>query len=286
MLRASTWLLAVLAGALALPAVAAPSHPVHIPAYVAAAVANPTRPAKQRRLDPFRKPAVVVTFAGVKPGETVAELVPAGGYYTRILSKVVGPTGHIYALVPTFPLGPPLPKHSMGKPAHHGMGMGMGMGMHKPRKHMHMPNGMAMEKALARNPEYSNVTVYPLEMSGGFHLPVKVDMVWTTLNYHDLHNVPHTNIEVFDKEVYDALKPGGIFFVVDHAAAPGAGDSVTWKLHRIDPVTARHEIEAVGFKFAGSSNALRNPHDNHLKIVFAPSIRWHTDRFIYKFRKP
>jgi predicted methyltransferase len=140
--------------------------------------------------------------------------------------------------------------------------------------------------ALAQNPAYPNLTVVPLKMSGGFGLPEPVDLFWTTLNYHDLHNIPGATMASFNKEVFDALKPGGTYLIVDHAAAAGTGVSETRKLHRIDPAAAKQEIEAAGFKYAGHSNVLRNPHDTHMNIVFAPAIRGRTDRFVFKFRKP
>ena len=84
----------------------------------------------------------------------------------------------------------------------------------------------------------------------------------------------------------DNLKPGGVFIVLDHAAAPGTAPDPQDRLHRIDPALVRKEVEAVGFKFEGESNVLRNPQDDHTKAVFDPSIRGKTDQFIYKFRKP
>ncbi len=263
MIRESTWLTAALAAMVALSAGAA-NAATHkhagIPAYITAAVADSGRPDADRMRDANRKPAQTLAFSGIKPGDEVAELIPAAGYYTRMLSKVVGPSGHIYLLVP------PSPPNAPRRPGR--------------------PDMMDMANALAQNPAYPNVTVLPLKMSGGFGLPQPVDLFWTTLNYHDLHNIPGADLGAFNQEVLDALKPGGVYFVVDHAAAAGTGVSVTRKLHRIDPAAARKEIEAAGFKYVGHSNLLRNPKDPHTKIVFDPSIRGRTDQFIFKFRKP
>ena len=261
MLRASAWLTAAVCAVLALSmasADAAGHKHAGIPAYITAAVADPGRPEADRMRDANRKPAQILAFSGIKPGDKVAELIPAAGYYTRLLSKVVGPSGHVYMLVP-----PPSPN---GRPG--------------------APDMMTLAKAIAANPEYSNVSIYQLQMSGGFGLPEPVDLFWTTLNYHDLHNIPNASMAAFNQEVLDALKPGGIYLMVDHAAAAGTGVSETRKLHRIDPAAARKEVEAAGFKYVGHSNVLRNMHDPHTKIVFDPSIRGRTDRFVFKFRKP
>ena len=90
----------------------------------------------------------------------------------------------------------------------------------------------------------------------------------------------------FDKKVFDALKPGGLFVVIDHVAPAGSGLADTNTLHRIDPAVVKREVEAAGFVFDGESNALRNPADPHDLKVFDKAIRGHTDQFIYRFRKP
>jgi predicted methyltransferase len=113
-------------------------------------------------------------------------------------------------------------------------------------------------------------------------------MVWTTQNYHDLHDKAFgpADIPAFNKAVFDALKPGGVFFVVDHVAPAGDGIKDTETLHRIDPVAAKSEIEAAGFVLEAQSDMLRNPDDNHTLRIFDPVIRGKTDKFVFKFRKP
>lgn len=291
MLRQSAWLSAALSGALcvaALPALAARHHGhTHVPAYVTAAVNDSARPEADRKRDSDRKPSLVLTFAGVKPGDKVAELIPAAGYYTRLLSKVVGPAGHDFLLVPAPPPNAhPRPAGTMSMSRSQMGNMKMSHSAASRPRMARRPSMMEMAHALVSNPAYPNLSIVPLKMAGGFGLPEQVNVFWTTLNYHDLHNIPGANMAAFNKEVYDALKPGGTYFVVDHAAAKGAGTSVTRTLHRIEPAAARREIEAAGFKFVGASELLRNRKDPHDKIVFDPSIRGHTDRFIYKFRKP
>lgn len=218
---------------------------------IAAAVADPARPAADRARDAARKPAACLAFAGVHRGMTVAELFPGGGYFTRILSRVVGPKGHVYEFV--------------GRP--------------KPGK----PDPI---QAIADDPHYNHnitITVWPV---GRLPVPQPVDLVWTSQNYHDLHNVPGLNVADFDREVFKALKPGGIFLVLDHVAPAGSGFSDTSTLHRIDPEAAKKEIMSAGFEFVGQSDVLRNPNDPHTNKVFDPSIRGHTDQFVYAFRKP
>jgi predicted methyltransferase len=228
-----------------------------IPDAIAAAVADAARPESDRARDPNRKPAETLEFAGVKPGDVVAELLPGAGYYTRLLSKIVGPAGHVYALVPA-----PLTDAAAD-----------------------MPDFAARVKALAAEPNYSNVSVV-VEPFGQLKSPVPVDLVWTSQNYHDLHNLPGLDVGVFNQLVYDALKPGGTYFIVDHAAAAGSGTRDTATLHRIDVETVKHEVGSAGFVLVGSSDLLRNPGDSHAVKVFDPVIRGRTDQFILKFRKP
>jgi predicted methyltransferase len=248
-------LMAALAAGLLL-AGAAIAETSTIPANIAAAVADPGRPKADTDHDAFRHPAESLAFAGVKPGQTVVDFLPGGGYFTRILSKAVGPTGHVYAYVPqVFATA--------------------------------FPKGVEGVKAIAADPAYANVT---LLIQPAFSTPQPVDMVWTAQNYHDLHNPfnggPAPDIAKFNAAVLAALKPGGTFLVIDHAAAPGSGLRDTNTLHRIDPAAAKAEIIAAGFKLAGESDALKNPGDPHTAAVFDPSIRGRTDQFMFKFVKP
>ena len=221
-----------------------------------AAVADKDRPAADTKRDADRKPAEMLEFAGVKQGQTVVDLIPGGGYFTRIFSKAVGPKGTVYAVS-----GPARASQDPAKPA-----------------------PTPAQDTIAADPNYSNVKSIHQPLAGRLSIPTKADLVWTAQNYHDVKNVPNIDMLAFDKAIFNALKPGGVFVVLDHAAAPGA--MVTKTLHRIDPAVVRKEVEAAGFKFAGESKVLANPADDHSKAVFDPSIRGHTDQFIYKFRKP
>ena len=221
------------------------------------AVADPARPEADRARDADRKPAESLAFAGVHPGEKVAELLPGSGYFTRLFSLVVGPKGKVYALAR------PRPAQAAAD----------------------APDPAAPVLAIAVDPHYANVAVSTMNTKG-LTLPEPVDLVWTSQNYHDLHNIPNLEVVDFDKAVFSALKPGGVFIVLDHAAAAGSGFRDTSTLHRIDPEAVKKEVESAGFKFEGMSAVLHNAADDHTLKVFDPAIRGKTDQFILKFRKP
>ncbi|WP_426664393.1 class I SAM-dependent methyltransferase [Rhodanobacter aciditrophus] len=255
----STVLAALLALSLpvAVPAMAAaPSHGSQaVPAYVTAAINDPAR-AADRHDDARRQMAAVMSFAEVKPGGKVLELVPDSGYWTRVFSAIVGPQGHVYTVWPD----------EMAK---------------------YSAKSYANWQRLVTTPHYENVSLLK-QPAARLSVPVKVDLVFTAQNYHDYHDpfMGPVDMAKFDRQVYDALKPGGLFVVIDHVAPAGSGLADTDTLHRIDPAVVRKEVEAAGFVFDGESDALRNPADPHTIAVFDKSIRGHTDQFIYRFRKP
>lgn len=213
---------------------------------IAAALAATDRPDADKARDAERKPAEMLAFAGVKPGDQVADLLPGGGYFTRLFAKAVGPKGHVYAVAP----------------AGHDEAV----------------------QALAAEPGYANVSVVALAPSG-YATAGSLDLVWTSQNWHDVYNRGPEAIAAFDRAAFQALKPGGTYVVLDHAAAAGAADAPK-TLHRIDPAVVKAQVLKAGFRFVGESAALRNPADPHSAAVFDPSIRGKTDQFVYKFRKP
>jgi predicted methyltransferase len=146
------------------------------------------------------------------------------------------------------------------------------------------PSMTAMAKAIADNPEYSNVSIVPLEAGPAFRLPEPVDLFWTTENYHDLHNQPNADLSIFNTRVFEEMKNGGIYFIEDHAGAKGTGASETRTLHRIEPDQVKMEVTAAGFEFVAQSRALHNPKDTHKERVFTMADK--TDRFMFKFRRP
>lgn len=229
--------------------VVAPLSAMAAASEISSAVADASRPADDRKFDAVRKPAAVLAFAGVKPGETMAEYLPGGGYYTRMLSDIVGPKGKVYALETS----------TWGK------------------------ENIANTQSAVKTLRNVSLSLAPL---GQFALPEKVDVFWTTDNYHDLH-VPkyaHVDMAAFNKHVFDSLKPGGTYIVVDHAAAAASGVKDSPTLHRIEKKTVIDEVTAAGFKLAGESDALHNTSDDHAKKVF--DLHYHTDQFILKFQKP
>jgi predicted methyltransferase len=238
---------ALLALGLATGAGAAP-----IPKYISDAVADKARPAADTERDANRKPAATLAFAGVKPGDWVLELAAGKGYYTRLLSAVVGAKGQVsvYAIGTLKPGAPPPPV-----------------------------------VALAAEPRYGNVKV-TLDRLVDVKPTSSFDLVWTTQNYHDFHNLSDPQIATLNKAIFDALRPGGLYFVLDHAAAAGSGARDTNTLHRIDEETVKQELKAVGFELVGESNLLRNKDDPHTGKVFEGAIQGHTDQFLLKFRKP
>lgn len=224
------------------------------PAPIAAALADPGRPAADKERDAARHPGELLAFAGIKPGDKVADFIMGGGYFTRILAKTVGDKGRVYAYQPA--------EFIAFRPAY----------------------ADEQKTAVAG---YANVT--PLSDSlATVKFAEPLDAIVTVQNWHDLHlkQSPPGFAASMAKRLYDNLKPGGVLLVIDHVAATDPGFAAPDKLHRIDPAAARAEIESAGFKFDGSLPILANPADPHTAVVFDPSIRGKTDQFVFRFRKP
>jgi predicted methyltransferase len=246
---------AAIAGALAaglLIAVAAtPTQAADTPA---AAVSDPGRPAADLALDASRKPAELLAFIGVKPGQRVVDVWP-GDYWDRLFSKAVGPAGHVY--------------------------------MYWPLEAAKAEQVTVPPVGSAPLPGYPNVTVIA-SPANGFTTPEPVDVVWIRQNYHDLYDpfMAPTDVPTFNKAVFSALKPGGLYVIVDHSAPDGSGLAGANTTHRIDGAVVKKDVAAAGFVFVAESDALRNPADPRTALVFDKSIRGHTDQFVYLFRKP
>ena len=241
-----TTFLAALAAAAVLASGGAANAQTAAPAYATAAVSDAGRPAADTARDDLRLPAQMLSFAEVKPGETIGEILPGGGYFTRIFSKAVGPSGHVYAII--NPRNPERPAPAV--------------------------------EAIAADPGYANVTVIEGPLAA-FKTPQPVDLVWTSDNYHD---IPDANRAAVNTAAFNALKSGGLAIVLAHAAVSGSGPTNT--LHRMDETVARAQIEAAGFVFVEASDALRRPTDDRTLPVFDANTRGHTDQFILKYRKP
>lgn len=218
---------------------------------VAAAMAAPDRPEAQVKRDAARNPGPVLTFSKIKPGDTVADLGAGGAYFTMIISGLVGEGGKVYAQNP-----PDWIEKFKGI----------------------APKLEALEKT---RPNVKTWTV-PFDKLG--FEDNSLDAVTMALIYHDITLLP-TDRAAMNRQIYAALKPGGIYLITDHHAIAGTGDTLTNDLHRIDADFVRKEVEAAGFVLDGQSDALHFASDDRTKIVFDPSVRGQTDRFVYRFIK-
>lgn len=229
------------------------------PADVAAAVSAPGRPAEAIALDQGRRPAEVLRWLGLERGARVLDYGAGTGYYSEIIGRAVGPQGAVHAFV--FP------------------------------SQMQRENVRTAYQGISeRTP---NVRVFAAPVNAFAFAPQAYDVVLMHLEYHDAYFVserfglPRIDPNDLVRAIYNSVKPGGVVVVVDHAANPG-GDTrqVVDQLHRIDPAVVRADFERAGFVFDGESDLLRNPQDDHSKLVFDAAIRGQTDRFAYRFRRP
>jgi predicted methyltransferase len=221
----------------------------------AAQAQTPAAPAPADALtDPAMKAQEVIAFMGVKPGDRVADIV--AGRFIRALSAAVGPKGKLYAMQAEEIV----------------------------KVHPEIPPAL---KKITDDPAYANVEVIVAPINAPA-LPGKLDAVFIRQNYHDLHDkfMGPADVPAFNRAVFAALKPGGVYVVLDHAAQAGSGLRDTEGLHRIDPAAVKAEAAAAGFKLDGESTIFANPADDHTKMVFNPALRGHTDQFLLRFRKP
>lgn len=226
---------------------------------ILAAVADKTRPEKDVQQDAIRRPAELIAFAGIKPGDVVMDVWPGGGYWSRLFSTLVGAKGKVYAYVPAEITG-------------------------------FKSDPLALAKAITGEQGHGNVAAisYPAAEQPQADLHNKVDVVWTFENYHDLYDsfMKGADVHAFNQAVFKRLKPGGYYIIADHAAVAGTGLKHTEDLHRIDPATVRAEVEKAGFVFDGETTVLAMPGDDRQLKVFDPAIRGKTDRFVLRFKKP
>ena len=218
------------------------------------AVAQVPAPGQDAVSDPSMKGPEVIAFIGVKPGDKVGDIV--AGRFVRALSGAVGPKGKLYAVMPAEVVK-----------AH--------------------PEVVGMLEAGAKAPG-SNIVVSTPPVNAMGLAPASLDAVFIRQNYHDLYDkfMGPADVAGFNKQVYAALKPGGVYVILDHSAVAGAPISVTETLHRIDIAQVKKDVLAAGFKLDGESQILANPADDRKTMVFAPTIRGKTDQFLLRFRKP
>jgi predicted methyltransferase len=222
-----------------------------------AAVADSARPAADTARDENRKPAQMLAFGGIGPGKVVVDMLPGAGYFTRIFAKAVEPGGRVYAYFGS--------------------------------------QYDARLKTQGKDPDYQFADLKQTYKNLGvvhgplpqFVTPEPVDVVWTSQNYHDMHNKQYAmDVNEVNKAIYKSLKPGGYYVIIDHKAAESAGDDVTETLHRIKESTVKKEVEAAGFKLVAEAKDLNYSSDDGTKRVFENDIRGKTNQFMLKFQKP
>ncbi len=230
-----------------------PAQAGDVPAYVAAAVADSARPKDDTDRDADRHPAEIMTLVGVKPGDRVVDVGPGRtGYYTKIMSRIVGTSGKVFMFNPTW-VAEKFPVATEGA-------------------------------AILSKAGYANVegSVQPMD-AVKFDAPV--DVIFMSQLYHD-QIWQKVDVAKMNKAIFDALKPGGVFFVIDHTGPGVTTVEQIDKSHRIEPALVRAQVLAAGFKLAAESDLLRNPNDPHTANVFDASIRGKTDQFVFKFVRP
>jgi predicted methyltransferase len=229
---------------------AAPPYviPASTPAHVRRAIESPERTAEQRARDYHRKPAEILTMAGIEEGDRIIEIAAFGQYFTTMLVAAVGPSGNVdmYDLPYT--------------------------------------ERMAGPASRAFDEKHANAA-YHLESYNDVALPRNVDSVWNVLYYHDL-KPQGVDTAAFNRKIFEALKPGGIYLVIDHKAEDGSGWRDAATIHRMGVDTIKQEVLAAGFELKQESDLLANPADDRTKMVFAPGTRGTTDQAFFIFRKP
>lgn len=220
------------------------------------AIYQPDRYADDKGRDKSRKPLEVLKFSGVKPGDTVIDLLGGGGYYSELFNYIVGDEGKVY-----------LQNNSLF------------LRFSTEELEQRLANGR-LKSVVRLDSEFADM-----------QLPANVDLIFIGLSYHDIY-VPRKDPVItakrdeFFNQIWGALKPGGALLIIDHAAEPGTGKDTTAKLHRIDEEWAKQDIESVGFRFEKELDVLRNPNDNYQLDIWKKGIMRKTDRFIHLYRKP
>jgi predicted methyltransferase len=201
----------------------------------------------------------LIRFARVGAGSAVIDVYPGGGDWTRHFSGAVGPEGRVYSFVPA--------------------------------EVAHFKNDpVGLMRTLAKEPGRQNVHAVSADLVAMSQVTRPADVLWLHLFYHDLHTpliqARGATAASFNRAVYDRLKPGGFYVIVDHSGGVGTGSSDAQSLHRIEPGAVRAEVEAAGFVLDEESAMLANKDDSHAVKVFDPSIKGKTDRFAYRFVRP
>jgi predicted methyltransferase len=237
---------------------ALPTRAADAPSIYDRAVAEPTRLAKDRERDAREHPAALLEFMQLKPGMAVADVFGGGGYYSELIAHVVGRQGRTL-------LVNNVPYQSFAK------------------------DDLKARFAEGRLPAVTRQTIETCDLKLG---QGELDAVLIVMSYHDLYYVdpengwPAINAKRFLDQIFAALKPGGVFVIVDHAATAGSDSRDAQTLHRIDEEFAKRDIAAHGFVLEDTLAVQRNADDPRTQLVFDEAIRGKTDRFIHRYRKP
>jgi predicted methyltransferase len=229
---------------------------VPVPKAIQAIIDAPDRDAADRALDAGRHPGELLAFFGVAPGMKVAELGAGGGYTSEVLARAVGPTGKVYGQNSKFILD----------------------------RFAQKPWSERLKKPVMKS-------VIRVDREFDDPLPPEaknLDAVFLILFYHDTVWM-ETDRAKMNRAVYTALKPGGVFAIIDHSGRAGTGTTEAKTLHRIEEKVVREEVERAGFRLAAEASFLRNPADPrdwNDSPTAAAERRGTSDRFVLKFVKP
>jgi predicted methyltransferase len=204
------------------------------------------RPAEDKDRDANRKPRQVLEFVGIGEGMAVLDLNASTGWYTEVLSAAVGADGQVIA-------------HN------------------SPRRRDRTEAAMT-----AKAERLGNITPIFADI-GSLGLDSEVDAALTALNLHDMFNRGPEIGHAYLSDAFKALKPGGVFGVIDHEGSAGQDNGA---LHRIEAAVAQEALEAVGFVVESVSDLLDNPADDHTLHMRDESLGRNTDRFLIRARKP
>jgi predicted methyltransferase len=218
-------------------------------AHILAAVADPRRPEADIARDALRQPAAIMAFAGVAPGQRIADVGPGGGYYTRLFAVAVGDSGRVFAVDRAGTAERPRPMTAIA-------------------------------------PTYANIS-HLTDGYANWNAGEPLDAIFISQIYHDFYlPVFAFDVPAMNRAMYAALKPGGVLVIIDHAAVSGSPINVTDTLHRIDQAQVVRDMAAAGFVLEAESQVLRHPEDARTLRVFEGEIRGRTDQFALRFRKP
>jgi len=221
-----------------------------------AAISGPDREIVDYARDETRKPVEVLDFLGIEPGMNVLDVYAAGGYYTFILSKAVGPTGKIYA-------------------------QNTPRGLRFVEDRQDISQGDALQEKITRG-NLVNVFQLVQRVDSLTIEPESLDAILVVQTLHDYYNPSTGRALLVLRQLKALLKPGGVIGVIDHAGTAGRDNR---RFHRMEKAQAIEIAETAGLAVIGDSDLLHNPYDRHERSIFDPMLARNTDRFFLKLQK-